>query len=93
MQTVSSTGERPVAIDQILNKEEKMKKFFKIFKKPKFWIILLITIVFVILCGSFASQIMSYVADFFGTIWRWIASALRWLAGVLNFFDWNGMLG
>ncbi len=69
-----------------------MKKFLKVFKRPKFWIILLISIVLIIICGSFASQILSYVADFFSTLWEWIAIALRWLAKVLNFFGWNGIL-
>ena len=92
MQTTSFTGARPVAIDKNFKLEGIMKKFFKVLKTPKFWIILLITIAFTVLCGSFASQIMSYVADFFSTLWEWIATALRWLAKVLNFFGWNGIL-
>lgn len=92
VQTTSFTGARPVTIDKNFKLEGIMKKFLKLLKTPKFWIILLIIIACTILFGSFASQIGSYIAQFFSTLWNWIGTGLRWLADVLNFFGWNGML-
>ena len=48
-------------------------------------IIVLLVIVLVVLVGTWP---LSIVAKLF----EWIAYGLRWLANLLNFFGWNGLL-
>ena len=48
-------------------------------------IIVLLVIVLVVLVGTWP---LSIVAKLF----EWVAYGLRWLANLLNFFGWNGLL-
>ena len=48
-------------------------------------IIILLVIALVILFGTWPLSIL-------GKIFEWIGIALKWLAGALNFFGWNGII-
>ncbi len=48
-------------------------------------ILILLVIVLVVLVGTWPLSILAKVFD-------WIANGLRWLAKMLNFFEWNGLL-
>ncbi len=51
--------------------------------KTIFWVI--VVIVLVVLVGTWPLSIL-------GTIFDWIGTALKWLAGILDFFNWNGLV-
>lgn len=73
-----------------------MKTFWKKIKGWlcgwKFWVTLLIVIVCTVLFGSFAANFGGILFGWLSTFIGWIGAALKWLAGVINFFGWNGML-
>ena len=48
-------------------------------------ILILLVIILVVLVGTLPLSILSKLFD-------WIAYGLRWLAKMLNFFGWNGLL-
>ncbi len=48
-------------------------------------ILFLLIIVLVVLVGTWPLTILAKVFE-------WISSGLRWLANLLNFFGWNGLL-
>lgn len=48
-------------------------------------ILILLIIIFVILVGTFPLTLLS-------KIFNWISYWLQWLAKVLNFFGWNGLI-
>ena len=51
----------------------------------KKWIIILLVLILVVLVGTWPLSILAIVFD-------WIGAALRWLANVLDFFNWNGLV-
>lgn len=48
-------------------------------------IILLLVIILVVLVGTWPLTILA-------KLFEWIGYGLRWLAKMLNFFGWNGLL-
>ena len=48
-------------------------------------ILILLVIILVVLVGAWPLSILAKLFD-------WIAYGLRWLAKMLNFFGWNGLL-
>lgn len=49
-------------------------------------IIIVLVIVAVVLVGTFPLTII-------GTVFEYIGKGINWLAKILNFFGWNGMIG
>lgn len=48
-------------------------------------ILAILVIVLVVLVGTWPLSILSM-------LFEWLGSALKWLAGILDFFGWNGLL-
>ena len=48
-------------------------------------ILIILIVVLVVLVGTWPLSIL-------GKIFEWISIALKWLAKILNFFGWNGII-
>lgn len=47
-------------------------------------LIILLIVVLVVLLGAWPLSIL-------GTIFEWLGIAIKWLAGVIDFFGWTGL--
>ncbi len=55
-------------------------------------LIIILIIVLVVLFGTWPLAILSKIWDFIGMIWNALGTGIKWLAKVLDFFKWNGLL-